>query len=220
VEEKFTDILFNGLMTDRGAPDVVVAADATDAEAGSTSWESFLLAATRLINEQGYRGASVDAIARKLNRTKGSFYHHVEGKGDLLAACFNRTLGVLRDAQKDAVASQRSGLDRARAATIALVRRQQTEAGPLLRSSALMSAEDDKREAMFRDLAGVVMHFCSMMTDGIVDGSVRACDARVAAEMIMVTVNSAAQIRNWTKDPTPEFAAEVYARPVFAGLYA
>jgi hypothetical protein len=42
------------------------------------------LAATRLINRRGYRGASVDKISAELNVTKGSFYHHNEAKDDLV----------------------------------------------------------------------------------------------------------------------------------------
>ena len=47
---------------------------------------AFLKAATRQINEHGYRGASVDRISASLNVTKGAFYHHNEAKDDLVAA--------------------------------------------------------------------------------------------------------------------------------------
>ena len=57
--------------------------------------EAFLLAATRLINELGYRGASVQRIASQLNVTKGSFYHHLDAKDDLVIACFKRSLDTI-----------------------------------------------------------------------------------------------------------------------------
>lgn len=218
VEDKFSDILLNGLATGG-----IVPASPPPPEdggpGGASSWEGFLLAATRLINQQGYRGASVDAIARQLNRTKGSFYHHVEGKGDLLVACFNRSLTLLEDAQRAAIANHTRGVDQAHAAMLAVVRQQQTSAGPLLRSSALMSAESDRRESMLRDLAQVVTRFSGMVTDGIIDGSVRPCDPRIAGEMLMVAINSAGQLPNWSKDLTPERAVEFYVRPMFAGLF-
>ena len=56
-----------------------------------TQLRAFLLAATRLINELGYRGASVQRIASELNVTKGSFYHHLDAKDDLVAACYRRS---------------------------------------------------------------------------------------------------------------------------------
>ncbi|MDN8891457.1 helix-turn-helix domain-containing protein, partial [Staphylococcus aureus] len=66
--------------------DVTAAAD----QAGAAQ-QRFLQAATRLINERGYRGASVERIASELNVTKGSFYHHLEAKDDLVLACFRRS---------------------------------------------------------------------------------------------------------------------------------
>ena len=62
--------------------------------------ESFLMAASRQINEHGYRGASVDRISAALNVTKGAFYHHNEAKDDLVAACFRRSFGIAREAQQ------------------------------------------------------------------------------------------------------------------------
>jgi len=218
VEQRFVDLLLHGLAAEGAAPKAMAAVEAP--EMAASAWEAFLLAATRLINQQGYRGASVEAIARQLNRTKGSFYHHVEGKGDLLVACFNRSLGLLAEAQRTAMAAHARGLDRAYAATQALVRRQQTTAGPLLRSSALMSAEPDRRDAMLAELAQVVTRFSAMATDGMIDGSCRPCDARIAGEMMMVTVNAAGQLGNWAKDVTPDAAVDYFARPMFLGLFA
>lgn len=220
VEQKFVDIIFNGL----AAPGASLASPerpgAEAEEPQASSWESFLLAATMLINEQGYRGASVDAIARKLNRTKGSFYHHMEGKGDLLAACFKRSVGLLKDAQADALATQTLGLNQAYAATTSLLCRQQTPAGPLLRSSALTSVDVGPRDEMMREMSQVVTRFSGMVTDAIIDGSGRPCDPRIAGEMIMVTVNSAAGVKSWVKGIAADNIVDLYARPMFNGLFA
>ena len=61
--------------------------------------ETFLTAATRLINQRGYRGASVEKISEQLNVTKGSFYHHNDAKDDLVVECFERTFDVMRRVQ-------------------------------------------------------------------------------------------------------------------------
>jgi AcrR family transcriptional regulator len=220
VEGKFVDILFNGLMAPGAKLAPLPPIVANDEAPRASSWESFLLAATTLINAQGYRGASVDAIARKLNRTKGSFYHHMEGKGDLLAACFNRSLGLLKDAQADAIRAQAQGLNQAYAATTALLRRQQTPAGPLLRSSALSSAEGDGHDRMMREMSQVVTRFSGMVTDGIIDRSGRPCDPRIAGEMIMVTVNSASGVKGWVKGVSADNIVDLFAKPMFEGLFA
>jgi AcrR family transcriptional regulator len=219
VERMFTDILFNGLVAPGQAP-CDAGPDEPQDPPRNSSWEGFLLAATRLINEQGYRGASVERIAAELNRTKGAFYHHVEGKGDLVVACFNRTLGLLQDAQNHAVANHTTGLAQAYAAVSTLVRRQQTPDGPLLRNSALMSLDMAQREPMQRQVAQVITRFADMATDAQLDGSGRLCDARIAGEMLMVTVNSAAQLKGWANGSSAENAVDLYVRPMFHGLFA
>ena len=74
----------------------------------------FLRAATETINDFGYHGASVDAIAARLNVTKGAFYHHISAKDDLVLSCFDRSFGAVRDTQKaalDAVRQQQGQVD-------------------------------------------------------------------------------------------------------------
>ena len=61
--------------------------------------QNFLRVATRLINESGYRGASVLRIVEQLNVTKGSFYHHLDAKDDLVIACYQRSFDTIADAQ-------------------------------------------------------------------------------------------------------------------------
>ena len=50
------------------------------------------------------------ASASRLNVTKGAFYHHHEAKGDLVEACFDRTLDILRTVQEQAEAKGANGL--------------------------------------------------------------------------------------------------------------
>src|SRR5262249_5740782 len=80
VEARFTDVLLNGIAQPDAPPLRGMIELSEKAPPDKRSWESFLLAATRLINQQGYRGASVERIARQMNVTKGSFYHHIRAK--------------------------------------------------------------------------------------------------------------------------------------------
>jgi AcrR family transcriptional regulator len=221
VEARFIDILINGLAApgferrSRVAhlPEVLPAP-------AKVSRESFLLAATELINEQGYRGASVERIAARLNVTKGSFYHHIEAKEDLVVACFQRSFALLQDAQRNAIAAEELGAAQAAAAAAALVRRQQTPAGPLLRNSALMSVDPVTRRDMLAQMDRMVTRFSDMISDGMVDGSARVCDARIAGQMMMAMINSASELRNWVSDVTPDNSVDLYMRPLFKGLFA
>ncbi len=220
VEARFADILLNGL----AAPGVdyrVRAAHIEEQEPpAKPSRDAFLLAATRLINHQGYRGASVERIAKALNVTKGSFYHHIDAKDDLVVECFKRNMRLLQQAQRNAVGGETQGLAQAASAAGALIRRQQTEAGPLMRHSALMSIEPAKRREMLRQMEQVTDRFTDMIADGIIDGSVRSCDARIGGQMLMAQVNSAAELKSWVPGVTPETSIDLYARPILKGLFA
>ncbi len=219
VEARFVDILINGLAAP-GVPCRDYMVDlAEDPPPDKRSRDSFLLAATELINDQGYHGASVERIAARLNVTKGSFYHHIDAKDDLVVACFERSFALLRSAQGSAVAVERLGADQAGAAVAALVRRQQTAAGPLLRNGALMSVDPVKRAGMLREMGRIVARFADMISDGMVDGSVRPCDARIAGEMMMAQINSASQLGNWAQNVTADNVGDLYVKPLFKGLF-
>ncbi|MEO8754262.1 MAG: TetR/AcrR family transcriptional regulator [Casimicrobiaceae bacterium] len=181
--------------------------------------EAFLRAATVLVNEQGYRGASIDKISARLNVTKGSFYHHNDNKLDLIAACFERSFAVMRQALVRAEASPGSGWSRACAAACALVRFQLSTEGPLLRATATSALPDHaQREQVRATLRRLTERMTSVVVDGMVDGSVRPLDPAVAAQIAVATINAAAELQRWVPGVKPSVAADLYVRAAFEGL--
>ena len=78
IRDRMVDIFLNGVATAGAAwsPTAFPMEKLAARDGPERARETFLLAATRLINLRGYRGASVDKISAELNVTKGSFYHH------------------------------------------------------------------------------------------------------------------------------------------------
>ncbi len=186
------------------------------ADAGATASESFLRAATELVNERGYRGASVDKISARLNRTKGAFYHHNQGKEELVVACFERTFAAIRRAQNAAIGD--SGWSRLCSAACALVRHQLSAQGPLLRTSALHAVAQHVRHEMVGRMNRLSDRFASFIVDGIADGSIRPVDPFVAGQLVNSMINSAAEIRRWVPGITAETAPELCVRPLLTGI--
>ena len=187
-------------------------------ETGSTS-EAFLCAATVLVNEQGYRGASVEKISARLNVTKGSFYHHHDTKHDLITQCFERTFSVVRQAMRLAESGTGSGWHRACAATRALVRFQLTAGGPLLRSTAISALPDQEhRDEVRRTMNRLTERMTNLVVDGMMDGSVRPLDSAIASRAIFAAINAAAELHRWVPNATIDSVAHVYARPIFEGV--
>ncbi len=189
-------------------------------EESEVSPEAFLRAATILINQQGYRGASVEKISGLLKVTKGSFYHHNDNKDDLVANCFSRSFAQIRAVQDAADAKGGSGWDRICTASATLVRSQLGPGGPLLRVTAFSALPEALRTETRRTMNRLTERFGFCLVDGMADGSVRPLDAGIAAQLVSSMVNAAAELPAWVPGVTPENAADLYARPLFLGLFA
>jgi len=185
---------------------------------GEASGELFLRAATQLINDEGYVGASVEKISARLNVTKGAFYHHHETKDELVVACFERTFDVMRRAIRQAEAVSSNGLQTLATIATALVEYQMTGNAPLLRASALTSAPEAIQPRLLARFDRLSDRFASLISDGIADGSVRPVDVNIGAQMLTAMINAAAELHHWTPRVTPQMAVALYVRPFFEGL--
>lgn len=220
IRERMYDILVGGLAAG-GAwePTPIPLADLAAREGPEMSRETFLLAATRLINSRGYRGASVDKISAELNVTKGSFYHHNDAKDDLVVACFDRTFDVMRRVQRLAMAIDGDQWARISSAAAALAEYQLSEYGPLLRTSALSALPSEIREEQVAHSNRVSDRFASMISDGIAEGSIRPVDPFIAAQMLNATLNAGAELAFWVPGVRQKAAPAVFVRPMLMGIF-
>jgi len=215
--QRMTDIVVNGISPDIDVSDIanldlgrfLVGADA--------SKEGFLIAATRQINAHGYRGASVDKISASLNLTKGAFYHHNEAKDDLVAACFRRSFGIMREAQRRARALNETEGRRLLTEISALIRFQLGPEGPLLRTSILSSMPPNHQVEIMNQSYRVSRQLASMVTDAIADGSGRPVDASVAGAMVHAAINIASDARILKMANEPDIVAR-FVKPIFLGF--
>ncbi len=179
--------------------------------------EAFLLAATQLINEEGYHGASIERIAGRLNLTKGAFYHRNATKDDLVVACFQRSFTIMWGAIRAAENGGGSGAQVLIALVSALVTLQ-ISGTPLLRTSAFSSVPETIRWGMLIKLNRITLRFSSILSDGIADGSLRPVDVAIAAELVMAAVNAASELPFWTPGITQQTAVTHYVQPLFMGM--
>ncbi len=217
IRDRMADILIGGL-----APDGAVW-DPQPLDLGaeeSAAQETFLIAATRLINLQGYRGASVEKISAELNVTKGSFYHHNQAKDDLVLACFERTFEMVRRAQSAAMRLEGDQWLRLSSVAGALVDYQMSDRGPLLRTSALSALPGAMRARVVDQSNRLSDRFSAMISDGIAEKSLRPVDSVIAAQMLNATLNAAAELGFWVRGVEPSQAAGLYARPLLMGVYS
>src|SRR5438067_987475 len=68
--------------------------------------EEVYAAALRLFTEKGYHATSMQDIAAAVGLYKGSLYHYIGSKEDLLVQVFERAMGSLLVSVEDMVADQ------------------------------------------------------------------------------------------------------------------
>lgn len=219
IRDRLMDIFVNGLAVEGANWDPAPIDMDKLAGADGPARETFLLAATRLINRRGYRGASVDKISAELNVTKGSFYHHNEAKDDLVVTCFERSFEVMTRAQRLAMELPGDQWDKVSACAAALGEFQLSDHGPLLRTNALTALPEQIRKVMVEHSNRVSDRFASMISDGIAEGSLRPVDPFIASQMLNATLNACAELGYLVPDVRPKAAAAVFVKPLLMGIF-
>lgn len=217
VEARLMDVFRHGIAADGAAwkPEML---DLTHDEA-EPGREAFLLAATRLINELGYRGASVQKIASELNVTKGSFYHHLDAKDELVIECYKRSFDIIADAQRLAEEGPGDHWHKLTSIIATLLDVQFSERGPLLRTTALSGLPPRVRTAMVDRSNRIARRYAGMLSDGIAEGSIRAIDPLVASQTMMALQNAAFDMRKWAGTMPRDKAVAFYASTIVFGLF-
>ena len=151
---------------------------------------------------------------------RGHQRDHNDNKDDLVTACFERTFAVVRQVQQAAEADGATGWDRLCAATNELIRYQLSNQGPLLRISAFSALPEGLRSPTKRTMDRLAQRFGSFVVDGMADGSIRPLDPFVAAHVVDSAINAAVELERWISGVTRETAADIYARPLFIGVFS
>lgn len=220
VAARIADVLIDGLAGSGARWDAVPrwrgASPLADPAADATA-EAFLQAATLLLNQQGYRGASVDRISAQLNLTKGAFYHRHADKDELISACFERSFAAIRRAQSLA-APKGDGWQRLVEVAGLLTCHQLSGSGPLLRFTSRSALPEAMRGEARRTMDQLTQGYGHFLVDGIADGSIRPVDPSVAADMVTGTINAVVELGHWLPGFDLDEALDLFLRPLFFGL--
>ena len=217
IERRLVTVLSDGLALPGAAwAPTLLALGHEEGEAGRGA---FLTAATSLINQLGYRGASVQKIASELNVTKGSFYHHLDAKDELVAECYKRSFDLIAGAQAQAHGGGRDAWAMLADVLATLIDVQFAQNAPLLRTTALSGLPPRVRRMMIDRSNRIARRFAGMISDGIAEGSLRPVDPLVASQSLMAAVNAAFDLRKWAATMPRARAVAMYASTQAFGLF-
>lgn len=218
VRRQFMQILDGGIA---GTPDNIELPplrSTTRVDAGD-SYASFLKIATRLLNEVGYKGTSIDRIAAELNLTKGSFYHHLPTKDDLILQCFENSYKRLWELYEQATQARLSKWHTL-ISIIANAMKYQFEGDyPLLRTTALQALPDNVRHIPYEHFQSTTLFLTGLIVDACGEGAVRNINPLIASHIIMSTINSAFDIRSWAAKQDMEQAVGTYLQGITRGIF-
>ena len=155
---------------------------------------AFLRVGSRMFNERGYMGTSLDDIARELSVTKGAFYYHIKNKEDLLYQCFQRTLELEGEMIDRACASGRNGAEKIERVLRHLFNVQHSDAGPLIQYRNLLSLDRERRLEILERTRETSDRLGALISEGMQDGSIRPVDPLVVENAIAGTVDTAPDI--------------------------
>ncbi|SRR5258708_6335794 len=180
--------------------------------------EAVLRTAVQLFLEQGYHRATLNEVAERLNITKPALYNYFRGKDDILFECW-----AMGQEQVDAFiaaidASGGTGLVKLRKLIRAYAAVMATDFGASLVRFDVRDLSEKNGAVVRAGKRRIDRTFRHYISDGIADGSIKTCDAKLAAFAIAGSLN---WIGHWYRNGgplSPEAISEEFAIRLTEGL--
>jgi AcrR family transcriptional regulator len=165
--------------------------------------------ATELFRERGFHATSMQDLAEALGLNRGSIYHYIAAKDDLLWTIVSDALDRLVACVRPELDGEGSGEARVRRAIAAHLRFAANNLNELsLLQIELRSLPPARRQALVGRRDAYEAHWRRAIAEGIVDGSFRPLDVRLAGFILLSTCNWFTQ---WYRPDGP-LAVEELAR--------
>jgi AcrR family transcriptional regulator len=145
-------------------------------DAAAHKVELLLQTASRLFNQRGIDGTSLDDITAALGATKGAFYHHLPEKKALILRCVQRGLDFYERFVEAAERAGRNGLERSMFGLHLNVQAQASAQGPLSPLTGLDVLPPNALRGIRQRTAALEASFETFNRAGIADGSLRRFD--------------------------------------------
>ncbi|MHB1675175.1 MAG: TetR/AcrR family transcriptional regulator [Acidobacteriaceae bacterium] len=171
--------------------------------------DAVLLTAAHLFLEQGYRRTSMSELATRLKITKPALYYYFHNKEEIVVECYRRGIAVIEAGLDKALVSHGAGFDKVKAYieayATAVVQHEFGRCVAMLDDGALSESARREVRALKRRIDATLRGY---IEQGMQDGSIAACDAKLAAFAIAGAVN---WIGTWYK-PCGPLSADVIGK--------
>jgi TetR/AcrR family transcriptional regulator, cholesterol catabolism regulator len=175
--------------------------------------------ATRLFRQRGYHATSMQDLGEALGMNRGSLYHYIRGKDELLWAILNRALDLLERRVLPLLDADRPPVDRLRAAIREHLRvaAEHADELSLIQIELRALARERQREIIARRDA-YERRWRRTLEAGIADGSLREFDVRLAGIGILSACNWFTQWYRPNGRQSVDEIADAFAELFLGGL--
>ncbi len=186
---------------------------------GDSARRDYIRTATRMINEHGHKGASVQRITRELHRAKTHLYRYNENKDDLFAACVRASAHRLATIGRQAVERHPQYAEQIAHIVSSVLTLQFTGDFPLLRASALQAMPHALRLGAIERFERLAFGLMGSLVGAMQEGSLRILDPFIAAQVLLSAMDSSFDLRRWRRAMAPDRAVSIYMDVLAGGLF-
>ena len=143
--------------------------------------EALLRTAARAFKEIGYHDTSVEELARRLNVTKPTLYYYIKDKDEILFECQRLAFEYIKDTLDEAQSNDLNGLQKLNRFLPRYAGLMTSDFGACLIRTGLRPLKPESRETLENLARQLDITMRTMIDSGIRDGSIRPCNAKLAA---------------------------------------
>lgn len=181
--------------------------------------EQILAEAVRIFKQKGYHATSVQDIADAVGLQKGSLYHYIASKDELLFKIFERSTGALTQRLQVIIASDNSPIEKLQEAiqahVIVLCEHLDTYTVYLAERRTLAGRTQSKVRAEAQRHAHLLEQ---IICEGITSGDLHPVDSKMAAHAILGMCNWLYQWYSPKGRLLPQDIARIFADLVIRGM--
>lgn len=184
----------------------------------ATKREAVLQTAAQLFLDKSYARTSLNDVAEKLNITKPALYHYFHNKEEILLECYRLGCGMIEEILNDIAAHCGTGIEKVAAFIYSYANVMTINFGRCV----MRMDEGDLSHEAFAEVRAykrkIDRRLRAFIEDGIEDGSIAPCDAKIAAFSLAGALN---WICIWYEPDGPLSAEEIatqFARTLTRGL--
>jgi AcrR family transcriptional regulator len=185
-----------------------------------TKREAVLQTAAQLFLEKSYGRTSLNDVAARLNITKPALYHYFRSKEEILLECYRLGTGMIEETLNDIAAHCGTGIEKVEAFIYSYANVMTVNFGRCVMRLDEGDLSSDAFAEVRRYKRKIDRRLRSFIQEGIADGSIVPCDAKLASFSIAGALN---WICVWYEPDGPLSAEEIaghFVRTLTRGLAA